>query len=113
MVRIAGKDQARKAAVSCRGEQLQRLPALTPSGSRLVSRIQDREVAALTGKEIADGEASLPPSDHDHLVAIGHDVHGVNLPIPVPATGCLDSCAQDSGRSDALNEPYVSPETGW
>ena len=46
-VGLAGEVQPRKAVVADRGEQLERVPALTPRSRRLLGRFEDHEVAPL------------------------------------------------------------------
>ena len=74
MVGVAGERLAREAVVAGGGEQPQRVPALAPRGRGRVGGVEDREVAALLGEVVADGEAGLAAADDDD-VAVG--AHGI------------------------------------
>src|SRR4051794_2207928 len=69
-LRIAGKSQAREAAVASRRKQLQRIPPPMPSSRRLLRRLENREPAALLRQKMPDGKTSLAAPDDDHIEVI-------------------------------------------
>jgi hypothetical protein len=77
-VRVAREGETRERVVACRGEQSQRVPALAPRHRGLAGGLENREIAALLGQEVADGEACLAAADHDYVAMLrdgaGHDV---------------------------------------
>src|ERR671936_183457 len=79
--RIAGK-----AALASRREELQRVPASAPGRRGCLDSLEDGEVRALPGEEIADRDSSLAASDHDNVVTVRGWVHrcpGLLLPVTV------------------------------
>src|SRR5919197_5753707 len=66
---------ARKAALASRREELQRIPASAPGRRGCLDSLEDGEVRALQGEEIADRESRLAPSDHDNVVTVRGWVH--------------------------------------
>src|SRR4051794_22254366 len=75
-VRIAGKGEAGQAVVPHRREQLERIPALTPRGRRLLSRFKDHEVARPLREEVADRQPGLTTTDHHHLTPLNRQAVG-------------------------------------
>ena len=64
---IARERAAGQRVVAPRREQPQRVPALTPRRRMGRRRFEDREVAALSLEEVADGQAALTAADDNHL----------------------------------------------
>src|ERR671919_3243759 len=74
-LRVARERQARKAAVADRREELQRVPAPAPGRRELLASLEDDEVLAVLGEEVAHREPGLARSDHDHVVTMRDGVH--------------------------------------
>jgi hypothetical protein len=65
---VARKREARKAAVAAGREQRQRFPAVAPSGTNRIGRLQDYEPSARRLEEVPNRQSGLTRSDDDDLV---------------------------------------------
>src|SRR5205814_1953438 len=70
-VRITRERHPRQGVIPAWREEFQRVPALAPGGRDVVRALQDYEVAAAPGEEVADGHAGLAAADDDDVVVIG------------------------------------------
>src|SRR5207249_11990301 len=69
-VGIAGEGESGEAVVATRGEEDERVPASAPGSADRIGCVEDQEVLALAGEEVADRQSRLTGADYHEVVTL-------------------------------------------